>query len=136
MHDEILGAIGFAVPLLLLACYANRIRHPERSWLSAFLIFLGGSCRFSWRRFGSWSSLVRTGGDAIQAFVMGAFPPGWAFGSCADSYGKHLGGGSSRRKVKTRCSSRGASHRTLPNSRQTSAPSKPRYGRGGLYMAR
>ena len=50
----------------------------------------------------------RTGGDAIQAFVMGAFPPGWAFGSCADSYGKHLGGGSRRRKVKTRCSSRGA----------------------------
>ena len=41
MHDEILGAIGFAVPLLLLAWYANRIRHPERSWLSAFLIFLG-----------------------------------------------------------------------------------------------
>ena len=61
MHDEILGAIGFAVPLLLLAWYANRIRHPERSWLSAFLIFLGGSCRFSWRRFGSWSSLVSHG---------------------------------------------------------------------------
>ena len=34
MHDEIWGAIGFAVPLLLLAWYANRIRHPERSWLS------------------------------------------------------------------------------------------------------
>ena len=61
MHDEILGAIGFAVPLLLLAWYANRIRHPERSWLSAFLIFLGGSCRFSWRRFGSWASLVSHG---------------------------------------------------------------------------
>ena len=42
MHDEILGAIGFAVPLLLLAWYANRIRHPERSWLSGFLILLGG----------------------------------------------------------------------------------------------
>ena len=30
MHDEILRAIGFAVPLLLLAWYANRIRHPDR----------------------------------------------------------------------------------------------------------
>ena len=44
--------------------------------------------------------------------------------------------GSRRRKVKTRCSSRGASHRTLPNSRQRSAPSKPRFGRRSRDIGR
>ena len=77
MHDEILRAIGFAVPLLLLAWYANRIRHPERSWLSAFLIFLGGVAVFPSAGFGLGLLWFRTGGDAIRAFVMGGpFPWG------------------------------------------------------------
>ena len=71
MHDDILGAIGFAVPLLLLAWYANRIRHPERSWLSAFLILLGGVAVFPSAGLGLGLLWFRTGGDAIQAFVMG-----------------------------------------------------------------
>ena len=75
MHDEILGAIGFAVPLLLLAWYANRIRHPERSWLSAFLIFLGGVAVFPGAGFGLGLLWFRTGGDAIQAFVIGGLSP-------------------------------------------------------------
>ena len=75
MHDEILGAVGFAVPLLLLAWYANRIRHPERSWLSAFLILLGGVAVFPSAGLGLGLLWFRTGGDAIQAFVMGGpFP--------------------------------------------------------------
>ena len=76
MHDEILKAIGFAVPLLLLAWYANRIRHPERSWLSAFLILLGGVAVFPGAGLGLGLLWFRTSGDAIQAFVMGAFPLG------------------------------------------------------------
>ena len=77
MHDEILKAIGFAVPLLLLAWYANRIRHPERSWLSAFLILLGGVAVFPGAGLGLGLLWFRTGGDAIQAFVMGGpFPLG------------------------------------------------------------
>ena len=75
MHDEILGAIGFAVPLLLLAWYANRIRHPERSWLSAFLILLGGVAVFPGAGLGLGLLWLRTGGDAIQAFVMGGLSP-------------------------------------------------------------
>ena len=75
MHDEILGAIGFAVPLLLLAWYANRIRHPERSWLSAFLILLGGVAVFPGAALGLGLLWFRTGGDAIQAFVMGGLSP-------------------------------------------------------------
>ena len=75
MHDEILGAIGFAVPLLLLAWYANRIRHPGRSWLSAFLILLGGVAVFPGAGFGLGLLWFRTGGDVIQAFVMGGLSP-------------------------------------------------------------
>ena len=77
MHDEILRAIGFAVPLLLLAWYANRIRHPERSWLSAFLIFLGGVAVSPGAGLGLGLLWFRTGGDAIQGrSLWGAFPPG------------------------------------------------------------
>ena len=39
MHGKILRAVGSAV-LLLLAWYANRIRHPERSWLRGLPFFL------------------------------------------------------------------------------------------------
>ena len=75
MHDEILGAIGSAVPLLLLAWYANRIRHPERSWLSTFLILLGGVAVFPGAGLGIGLLWFRTGGDAIQAFVIGGLSP-------------------------------------------------------------
>ena len=77
MHDEILGAIGFAVPLLLLAWYANRIRHPERSWAERVLDFPGRSCRFSWRRFGAlvFSGFARAAMRSRRS-LWGAFPLG------------------------------------------------------------
>ena len=61
MHDEIWELFGFAVPLLLLAWYANRIRHPERSWLSTFLIFLGGVAVFPGAGLGLGLLWFRTG---------------------------------------------------------------------------
>ena len=33
MHDQILVGLVVAVPLLLVAWYANRMRHPARSFL-------------------------------------------------------------------------------------------------------
>ena len=42
MHDQILVGLVMAVPLLLVAWYANRMRHPARSFLSSLGIFTFG----------------------------------------------------------------------------------------------
>ena len=47
----------------------------ERSWLSAFLILLGGVAVFPGAGLGLGLLWFRTGGDAIQAFVMGGLSP-------------------------------------------------------------
>ena len=76
MHDEILRAIGSAVPLLLLAWYANRIRHPERSWQSAFLILLGGVGFFLAQVWALVFSGFARPAMRSRHSLWGAFPPG------------------------------------------------------------
>ena len=76
MHDDILGAIGFAVPLLLLAWYANRIHHPERSWQSAFLILLGGVAFFLAQVWALVFSGFARAAMRSRRSLWGAFPPG------------------------------------------------------------
>ena len=75
MHDEILRAIGSAVPLLLLAWYANRI-HPERSWQSAFLILLGGVAFFLAQVWALVFSGFARAAMRSRRSLWGAFPPG------------------------------------------------------------
>ena len=76
MHDEILRAVGSAVPLLLLAWYANRIRHPERSWQSAFLILLGGVAFFLAQVWALVFSGFARAAMRSRRSLWGAFPPG------------------------------------------------------------
>ena len=76
MHDEILRAIGSAVPLLLLAWYANRIHYPERSWQSAFLILLGGVAFFLAQVWALVFSGFARAAMRSRRSLWGAFPPG------------------------------------------------------------
>ena len=136
MHDEILRAIGSAVPLLLLAWYANRIRHPERSWLSAFLIFLGGVAVFPGAGLGLGLLWFRTGGDAIQAFVMGDLSPWvgfWLLAQIPTASTPAAEAAAAKSKRDARAEARVTGHcRTQGRCQRPQS----RYGRGGRDIAR
>ena len=72
MHDQILSiAISVGLPIACIFLYANRIRHPLRSRLNAFLMLLGSLALIPPPAMGLGYPWYATGGDQLQALGIG-----------------------------------------------------------------
>ena len=72
VHDAIAAAALLSLPVLVVLWITNRMRHPERSFLSAVTIAFTGLAVVPFGSLGAAALWVRTGGDFIQAAILAA----------------------------------------------------------------
>lgn len=70
VHDAIAAAALLSLPVLVVLWITNRMRHPERSFLSAVTIAFTGLAVVPFVSLGAAALWVRTGGDFIQAAIL------------------------------------------------------------------
>ena len=72
-HDAVVVAGMYAIPVLIALWIVNRMRHPERGFLNALVIASVGFITVPWVSSAVLILWVRTGGDSIQAALVGLF---------------------------------------------------------------